>query len=475
VLLERASGRALVADFGIAGVVKDAGAIDGGEVIGTPEFMSPEQALGEATDARSDLYSLGIVGYFILSGALPFEAEKATEVLAKQVTEPAPALGRIAPVVPRRLAQAIDRCLSKEPADRPDGTAALAEQLGQALEQRRDVPAPLRVFVKGSRSTGVGLGFLFLYGVFVVTMGVSVLVSPNMGVLAGAGLLVGGPLWLLAWQARRVTRLGYSQQDVDYAFQVELERSREERAFEYGTVAPPGEIVTRGIALVGLFVGFMSISLGSGFVSALGGVLFSIGGVAGIIAIIRAARRADFGGKFWHKFWKGRIGGWILRQASRFGGKDAIASSGTHRPTELAIGMAAEQLYEGLPRETRRQLRDLPDVVHRLERDAQRMRGRLDELQDALANVERDAADPAVAQRHDRIVAELTAERVAVEQRLADAVAALETIRLNLLRLHAGTGTVRSLTTDLGLARELTRDISLQVEGYREINRDLQR
>jgi len=472
ILLE-SSGRVLVADFGIAGVVAGAGAIASGEVIGTPEFMSPEQALGEATDARSDLYSLGIVGYFILSGTLPFEAEKATEVLAKQVTEPAPALGRIA-VVPRRLAQAIDRCLAKDPAERPDGPAALAEQLGQALEQRRDVPAPLRVFVKGSRSTGIGLALLYVYGVFVVSIAVGVLGgSPNIALLAGVGLLVAGPLWLLGWQARRVTRLGYGQQDVDYAFQVELERSREERAFEYGVVAPRGEILTRGVALVGLFFGFMSMSLGSGLLSALGGALFAIGGVAGIIAVMRAGRRADVGGRLWHKFWKSRFGGWILRQASRLGGKDAIAASGTHRPTELAIGMAAEQLYEGLPRETRRQLRDLPDVVHRLERDAQRMRSRLDELQDALANVERDATDPAVAQRHDRIVADLTAERGAVEQRLADAVAALETIRLNLLRLHAGTGTVHSLTTDLGLARDLTRDISAQVEGYREVEESL--
>jgi serine/threonine-protein kinase len=217
----------------------------------------------------------------------------------------------------------------------------------------------------------------------------------------------------------------------------------------------------------------MGMNLGTGIVAPLSAALFSIGGIAGIIAVVRAQRRADLGGRFWRRFWKGPIGGWILRQASRFGGKDAIAASGTHRPTELAIGMAAEQLYEGLPRETRRQLHDLPDVVHRLERDAQRMRGRLDELQDALANVERDATDPGVAQRHDRIVADLTAERAAVEQRLADAVAALETIRLNLLRLHAGTGSVHSLTTDLGLARDLARDISTQVDAYREIERAL--
>src|SRR5712691_9378854 len=108
--------------------------------------------------------------------------------------------------------------------------------------------------------------------------------------------------------------------------------------------------------------------------------------------------------------------------------------------------MAAEQLYESLPKETRRQLRDLPDLVHRLEQDAQKMRARLEELQDALSGPTPGSADASIVARHDRIVADLTAERDLVQQRLKDAVAALETIRLNLLRLHAGTGTVQSLT-----------------------------
>jgi ribosomal protein L13E len=60
-----------------------------------------------------------------------------------------------------------------------------------------------------------------------------------------------------------------------------------------------------------------------------------------------------------------------------------------------------------------------------------------------------------------------------VQQRLQDAVAALETIRLNLLRLHAGTGTVHGLTTDLGLARELARDIGVQVDAYRVVEQEL--
>ena len=151
-----------------------------------------------------------------------------------------------------------------------------------------------------------------------------------------------------------------------------------------------------------------------------------------------------------------------------------LPASLTHRPTELALGMAAEQLYDSLPKETRNQLHDLPDVVHRLERDAQSMRARLDELLEALSDVsQRGGSEPTIAARHDRIVSDLTAERDLVQQRLRDAVAALETIRLNLLRLHAGTGTVHSLTTDLGLARELARDIGVQVESYRIVEQEL--
>ena len=98
------------------------------------------------------------------------------------------------------------------------------------------------------------------------------------------------------------------------------------------------------------------------------------------------------------------------------------------------------------------------------------MRARLEELQEALSDVGHSGnPDPAIAARHDRIVADLSAERDLVQQRLKDAVAALETIRLNLLRLHAGTGSVRNLTTDLGLARELARDIDAHVDGLREV------
>ncbi len=485
ILLEN-NGRVLVADFGIASVVAGAGALSTGEVVGTPEFMSPEQALGEAVDARSDLYSLGIVGYFACSAALPFEADKATDVLAKQVTEPAPPLSAVAPLVPRRLAQAIDRCLAKEPADRPDGPAALAEQLSHALEQRRELPVALRAFVKhDARLDGSGV-LLYPFAMLIAT--------PLVGfwtgsVATGFVTLVAGyslvPLGVLINRARRLLNAGFGHSDIGVAFKAEIERSREERSFGLGHGGGPSlfERILRWISAIGFGTAVLELAGLAGpdpsgwpnfpLMVALAWSL--TGGIAsGIGALVMLQRRRDVDAEFWGRLWTGRVGRWLFGVARMFTGAKALPASLTHRPTELALSMAAEQLYETLPKESRRQLRDLPDVVHRLEQDAQRMRARLEELQEALADVGHSGTpDPAIAARQDRIVADLSAERDLVQQRLKDAVAALETIRLNLLRLHAGTGSVRSLTTDLGLARELARDIGAEVDGLREVEDSL--
>ena len=479
ILLE-STGRVLVADFGIAGAVAGAGSLTAGEVVGTPEFMSPEQALGEAVDARSDLYSLGIVGYFALSGTLPFEAAKATEVLAKQVTEPAPPLATAAPGVPRRLAQAIDRCLAKDPAERPADTAALAEQLSHALEQRRDLPVALRAFVKHDARLD-GSGVLLYPFVMLVAAPLVGLWTGSVGI--GFATLVGGytlvPLAVLVNRARRLLTAGFGHGDLSVAFKAEIERSREERAFGVGHKPSLLERIlkwisavalgTAGVTLFGILVGGLESYVGALFATSL-----TVGIASGIPMLGMLQRRRDVDAEFWGKLWTGRLGRWLFGIARPFAGAKAIPASLTHRPTELSIGMAAEQLYESLPKETRRQLRDLPDVVHRLEDDAQRTRRRLEELREALGDTGRDAADSAIGARHARILADLTAERQVVEKRLADAVAALETIRLNLLRLHAGTGSVQSLTTDLGLAREVAKEIGLLLEGQREVERELQ-
>ncbi|MDP3911556.1 MAG: serine/threonine-protein kinase [Gemmatimonadales bacterium] len=485
ILLETtAGGRVLVADFGIAGAVAGTGSLSAGEIVGTPEFMSPEQALGEPVDARSDLYSLGLVGYFALSGLLAFEAETATEVLAKQVTEPAPPLASVAPSVPRRLAQAIDTCLAKDPAERPNGTEALAEQLTNALERRRELPVALRAFVRYAR---LGGGEVLLY-VYLVVAGAStaaLLTGASAGVVGAlATAALGVPVGVLVMRARRLLKDGFDQGDLDVAFKAAIARELEERAFTHGAGPSLVEKILRVFATTSLSIAALSTALlpigAREVLSAMLALSLPVGllSALGVLALLR--RRRDVDTEFWDKLWTGRVGRWLFKLARAITPARALPASLTHRPTELALGMAAEQLFDGLPKDTRRELRDLPDVVHRLEADAQRMRARLEELQEALGDVSRGApagngADPGISARHARIVTDLAKERDLVQHRLRDAVAALETIRLNLLRLHAGTGSVHKLTTDLGLAREVAREIDLQLAGQREVERVLER
>jgi hypothetical protein len=135
IMIERGSGRAVVTDFGIA---RDGGAsslTQAGEVVGTVHYMSPEQANGAPLDGRSDLYSLGVAGFFALSGRLPFEGENAAAVLVAVASRPAPSLASVAPQLPRPLIEVIDRCLRANPNDRYATGEALAEALGQALDK----------------------------------------------------------------------------------------------------------------------------------------------------------------------------------------------------------------------------------------------------------------------------------------------------------------------------------------------------
>ncbi|MEO7136937.1 MAG: protein kinase [Gemmatimonadales bacterium] len=139
ILLEGTRGRVMVTDFGIAKALSStSGAtLTGiGVAIGTPAFMSPEQAAGERDiDGRSDLYSLGVVTYQMLTGALPFNAPSVAGILMKQITEPAPDLRIKRPDTPEDLAQAVGRCLEKDPESR----WATADALRRALESRTAV------------------------------------------------------------------------------------------------------------------------------------------------------------------------------------------------------------------------------------------------------------------------------------------------------------------------------------------------
>lgn len=144
ILLDRATGRAVVTDFGIARDARTATSLtETGMVMGSVHYMSPEQVAGEAVDGRSDLYSLGVVGFLVLAGRLPFDDAAATRVLVRHATEAAPELRSVAPDVPPRLAQVIQRCLAKDPGERYPTGEALAEALEQALDRGTTPPAGL--------------------------------------------------------------------------------------------------------------------------------------------------------------------------------------------------------------------------------------------------------------------------------------------------------------------------------------------
>jgi len=132
ILLDAATGQAMVTDFGIARLAEAAPLTATGQLLGTVYYMSPEQVSGDPLDGRSDLYSLGVVGFFALSGRFPFNAELASAVLVAHVTKAAPALLTVDPGAPRALAEIIDRCLAKDPETRFQTGAELADALRAA-------------------------------------------------------------------------------------------------------------------------------------------------------------------------------------------------------------------------------------------------------------------------------------------------------------------------------------------------------
>ncbi len=140
ILLEGTRRRVMVTDFGIAKALSDigSGTLTGtGVAIGTPAYMSPEQASGEREiDARSDIYSLGVVAYEMLTGEVPFKAPTVAGILLKQVTQPVPNVRDTRPDCPEDLVATVMRCLDKEPENR----WPTADALRRALESRASAP-----------------------------------------------------------------------------------------------------------------------------------------------------------------------------------------------------------------------------------------------------------------------------------------------------------------------------------------------
>jgi eukaryotic-like serine/threonine-protein kinase len=467
ILLERGTGRALVADFGIARLGDATPATGAGTVLGTAHVVSPEQAAGEPLDGRSDLYSLGATACYALTGRFPFEGADARGLLAQHLTLPAPPVATLRAGVPPALAAAIDRCLAKSPDGRFPTASALAEAVGAAREGT-GVPDVLRRLTREISAFGVDLtGYGTLAGVAVLAqlltarhdffgMGQAITIVIGL-VLLSLTALRGMSLARLLLEAAKE---GWNEADLTTAVAREARRL----AAEAG-VPRPGLFASAGIYLAGLagLLWFWLVPKVAGQASMEGPLAWLIELVSyiGPIALGRwfgariEAPRGGLPGLF-SRF----IAGVKLRFiwfGPRHRPLDAAAGD---RPTEVLLADAARDALRALPDPDRRRLADVERMVTNLEAGATRLRRRLEGLDQAAARV----GDPTAPGRA-AVARELAAAKGETAARLGTAVSALENVRLELLRLRAGLVTADGLTESLEALRTLEARADLERGG----------
>ena len=143
ILLENSVERVKITDFGLARAVTDARITQTGVIVGTPQYMAPEQARGETVDHRADLFSLGSVLYFMCTGQAPFQGESSLAVLRRVCDETPPPITALNPNTPEWLAAIIARLQAKAPEERFQSATEVAEVLNQRLLQlQRALSAP---------------------------------------------------------------------------------------------------------------------------------------------------------------------------------------------------------------------------------------------------------------------------------------------------------------------------------------------
>ena len=437
--------------------------------------MGPEQAANGPVDGRSDIYSLGVVGYVAVSGRLPFETTNLPALLVRQATETPASVMRAAPGLPPALGAAIDRCLARDRAERFVDGEALAAALVPAVETRPALPATLRAWL-GTHNPATPV-YLAASGVlsFATLMNIIYMVQQagskhlwQVALLAGLAVTPWVPMiGFHLKQAHRLFRAGHTLADLRTALDTaDRERSEAKALAAEEREKPAARVLRVATYTAASWGAVMFYLLVTGWVTenTIGVAPFLLpffgtlvlGATCNVLEvplIPECVQQADQAGlRDW--LWRSKLGGWLAR---RLGApeRSGLTGASAFRATEAALGVAASELFAALPKAYREQLADLPAIVVALEARAAEARAEVDVL---AALVPSGSVDADV----------LAARRDAAAARLSESVAALEAVRLDLLRLHAGAGDLAPLTTLIDAARLMGEDMSRLAEAQRE-------
>ena len=449
ILIERGSGRLYLTDFGAARVVTDGPLAGGGLSFGSFAYMSPERVAGGTADHRSDLYSLGVIAWFMAMGQPLFSGTR-EEVVAQHLATPAPPLPVRGLYGDDTLSRVVERCLNKDVQDRLQGAGEFAGALEQTPELRHDMREEQREFVDRLRQESGRFAwaepFFASLTLWAVGSGVSAgqwgAAAIATGVLA---LVLASPALNVLPATRRLLRT-HGREHIIQAIEMEQHRERERLAKRHGPAAAArskrgrGVLVGAGVlAVVGFLLALLGLDLPVWLVmgAITGGVL--VGPVVALAVLWLERRRNTIWGHRWLGFWKSRLGAWTVKLAGIGLRRDtAEARRLAPVPVAGAVAPAAESLAATLGGPG-----GFDDVVHLTTACVRRARARLHVTSERRA---RDQTEP-------------TPEELESEETLARRVVFLETL-LDRLRSADADGVVAVL--------EEARLVSVEVEGLIE-------
>jgi hypothetical protein len=364
VMIERATGRALIMDFGVARVIAaagpDAGLTRVGEVVGTPEYMSPEQATGDVVDGRSDLYALGLTAYFALTASAAMSADSTSKVFVRQITEVLPPMRSLRTDLPAPLAEAIDRCLAKDPAARFQHAEALVEALDVAQLAAPEIPVPIRLFAQEAGTLSMVLVFGALLGFVVVRSQMEARVG-NYDVLLPVMMLVGVFFTRVLQtfsEARRLARSGFSAGDVHRgltAVVAERQSRRDELRGDERTRRVRRRTIAMGVvelaAALVMFVAGLSFRIrrNGGYATPTPGIILIFSGTIllgiSVVLLLRSPFRMPVGERLFRLVWLGPLGRGFVRLAgrgiARSSGAGSLSAANVTRTRGASGGTAA--------------------------------------------------------------------------------------------------------------------------------------